>query len=654
MATILQGYHALTTGPIQAGPLVGEVGPTDAWVWAQARSEGVLTCLVVGTTISVGIGAWAPYGIVRFHLTGLHPDTEYSFQIVSSTEPGLATGVLRTAPADTARRCKIAFGSCYHAYWVANQPIFDAILNEDPNVFVLAGDSIYFASSPNAVTNLPATGADWDSETTMILAHLRSRNNPELRNLQSLLSTLAVWDDHDYGPNNSDGSFANKPASLAAFGQMWANRGFGVPGVPGVFSRVRCGPAELFLLDDRYNRVEAGKPNPQILGAAQLGWLQGALSASTAPIKLIISGSVVLPEFIGQPSTPGYEGWRTGAAAERSALLAYIEAHNITGVVFLSGDLHAGFLYHRPGTALSGGRRGPEYWEMISSPLANDIWPEPIVDTAIASSFYDPGVYEEIRTRNYGLVDIDLDRAGEELALSLRSETGASQFTVTIGIGSLATRVPTPRLRAITWVGGKAYFFKGDRYVRYTVGNVGSVQHIDPGYPANIAGNWQDFDRVDAGFVTGDKAYLFSGNGYLRMSPGGDPDGNAGTWTEDAGYPAYIQHVWTGFFRFNFDAAIVWPTNNMLYVFRGTQYVRCAATDHAAIDSAPRPILGNWPGLGEAFPDGIDAAVVWSPTTAYFFKGDQYVRYNVGPTNEGVLAGYPKSISGAWPDLAAL
>lgn len=642
----------LAGGPLVAGPMVGQVGPTDAYIWAQARRTGTTTCVVENTSIVVTTTAYDDdsNGVVKFHLAGLTPNTRYNFVIGgASNADGLAAGSFATAPADSARRCKIAFGSCFAQWKIANAPIFDAIASDTPNLFVFAGDSIY------------SDDADRTSQRTMMLAHMRCKNHDSIRGMLLQIPTVATWDDHDYGPNNADGSYGGEPTdarkvnALNAWVQSWANLTYGDGVHTGVFSRVRCGPAELFLLDDRYNRVAPGKPGgPVILGAHQLSWLKAALSSSTARIKLIVSGSVVLPEFVHQPNTPGYEGWRYDAPGERGDLLAHIEANNITGVVFISGDLHQGYLYRRLGTPKSGGRRGPDYFELISSPLGNDIWKDPIVDAPLGETFYDAGIYQEVRDLNYGMVDIDLDRAGSEVQLSLRDKDGTPFFTHGIGLNVLATRTPLEPLRAVTWVGGKAYFFKGDQYVRYTVGNVGSVQHIDSGYPAPIHGNWRDFDQVDAGFVTGDKAYLFNGNGYLRMSPpAGNPTAVAGLWTEDSGYPGYIARAWTGFFKFELDAAVVWPTNNKLYVFRGTQYVRCAADTHVA-ETAPLPIRGNWPGLAEAFPDGVDAAVVWSATTAYFFKGDQYVRYNIGPTGEGVMAGYPKPIAGAWPDLAAL
>jgi hypothetical protein len=78
--------------------------------------------------------------------------------------------------------------------------------------------------------------------------------------------------------------------------------------------------------------------------------------------------------------------------------------------------------------------------------------------------------------------------------------------------------------------------------------------------------------------------------------------------------------------------------------------VRCPTNTHVA-DHSPLPISNSFPGVIEAFPYGIDAAIVWSSTTAYFFKGEQYVRYTI---DQGVEPGYPKAISAFSPELAAL
>ena len=53
----------------------------------------------------------------------------------------------------------------------------------------------------------------------------------------------------------------------------------------------------------------------------------------------------------------------------------------------------------------------------------------------------------------------------------------------------------------------------------------------------------------------------------------------------------------------------------------------------------PQPAAQNTPGM--------QAAAVWNNGKAYFFKGSQYLRYDIAA--DKVDAGYPKPIAGNWP-----
>ena len=206
-----------------------------------------------------------------------------------------------------------------------------------------------------------------------------------------------------------------------------------------------------------------------------------------------------------------------------------------------------------------------------------------------------------------------------------------------------AARVyPSPVSPTSIWPNGKAYFFRGSQYDRYDP----KLDKVDPGYPKPIAGNWPGFPAsfaagVDAWVLwTNGKAYFFKGNQYIRYDIASDK--------VDAGYPKAIAGNWPGLWADNIDAGVVWP-DGKAYFFKGSQYTRYDVATDKADAGYPKPIAGNWPGFPASFAAGVDAAVVWNNGKAYFFKGSEYIRYDIA--TDKTDAGYPKPIKGNWSGL---
>lgn len=153
-------------------------------------------------------------------------------------------------------------------------------------------------------------------------------------NLQSLYSTvptLATWDDHDYGSNDSDSTYAYKTFSRAAFGKYWANPDY-VETNAAIYYKWSYGAADFFVLDDRWYRVEG----TSIIGATEMSWLKSSLFSSTAAVKFIVSG-VAFGDW-----AKGNDSWNASAATktERTSLFDYICNNSIKNVVLLTGDQH--------------------------------------------------------------------------------------------------------------------------------------------------------------------------------------------------------------------------------------------------------------------------------------------------------------------------
>jgi len=192
---------------------------------------------------------------------------------------------------------------------------------------------------------------------------------------------------------------------------------------------------------------------------------------------------------------------------------------------------------------------------------------------------------------------------------------------------------------------GQVYLFSGNRYAR--ISQIGDG--ADSTYPRAIAGNWKG---LPASFQSGldaalwrqsnGKIYFFKGDQYVRISRV-----SAGV---DSGYPRPIAGNWPGLplsFTQGIDAALWRKSNGKIYFFKGDQYVRFSSVSRGMDSGYPRPIAGNWPGLPDAFNQGIDAALTRRDTgQIYFFKGPAYVRYS--SVSRGIDSTYPRWIDPNW------
>ena len=227
----------------------------------------------------------------------------------------------------------VAMGSCVYI----NEPVYDrpgnpygsgyeifnSIADKKPDLMLWLGDNIYLREP------------DWGTRTGFLHRYTHSRSTPEMQRLLRSTHHYAIWDDHDFGPNDGDASFVNSALAREMFDLFWPNPTCGVPGVAGTTTSFSQSDVDFFLLDDRTFRVPADVTTAEaaMLGKAQLDWLIQALKYSDASFKLVAVGSQVLN------TAAMYENYAT-IVNERNELLRRIEAEGIRGVVFLTGDRH--------------------------------------------------------------------------------------------------------------------------------------------------------------------------------------------------------------------------------------------------------------------------------------------------------------------------
>ncbi|GAB4134524.1 MAG: alkaline phosphatase D family protein [Raineya sp.] len=253
---------------------------------------------------------------------------------------------------------KFAAGSCTYVNdtpydrpgtpYGSNYGIFSKIYEQRPDFMLWLGDNAYLREP------------DWGTKTGILYRYTHSRSLPEMQALLGSTHNYAIWDDHDFGPNDSDKSYPNKELTLEAFKLFWGNLNYGAgnsqgKGIQGSFT---WGDLQFFLLDDRYFRTANQNMASQrtILGEEQIEWLINGLSSSQASFKIIavggqfISNSKVKENFINFPE-------------ERQRIIDAIQKNKISGVVFLTGDRHF--------TELSKSDTNPPIYDLTISPLTS-------------------------------------------------------------------------------------------------------------------------------------------------------------------------------------------------------------------------------------------------------------------------------------------
>jgi len=167
----------------------------------------------------------------------------------------------------------------------------------------------------------------WNSKEAMIRAYQNQRSQTRLASFMRSRPQYAIWDDHDYGPNNAGAEFYNKDTARAVFKDMWPLQPQANPN-EGIYFSFTHNEAQFFMLDVRYFKIV----DSQLFGKIQMDWLCQELKESKAKFKFIVSGVQILCDG-------GFENFRK-YPAEFSQLMHFISENKIEGIVFNSGDVH--------------------------------------------------------------------------------------------------------------------------------------------------------------------------------------------------------------------------------------------------------------------------------------------------------------------------
>ncbi len=268
-----------------------------------------------------------PFKITKAYFSNLSAEDKYSLIVLNlADQTPLDKRDFRTLDT-TPENLRFAMCSCMDEG--QHRPeIWQNLVKQNPQVVFFIGDHVY------ADSGAPSTGAN--------PAHLwkrfcDARMTLEIFFSEKLIPIIAVWDDHDFGLNDSHSE--NYPfikESQENFNSFFAQEekycDFLVRG-PGVSTAFQYKSQLVLLLDDRSFRKPKGSKDPDAhWGKKQVNWMFDLMNKQNGP-TWFINGSQIVPAIFWKESVSGDHG------QQFKSLIAGIK--NLSSkVIFASGDVH--------------------------------------------------------------------------------------------------------------------------------------------------------------------------------------------------------------------------------------------------------------------------------------------------------------------------
>ena len=246
---------------LQSGPMVGYSTMKEVSLWVQTKQPALVYFMYWNVTTPKQQIMTDPITtqkenafIANVIVDQLEPSQQYNYELYINEEKVSLSYPLqfesqpiwlwRTDAPDFS----FVIGSCNYVNeakydrpgkpYGSNHQIFGHIANQKPNFMVWMGDNFYLRE------------ADWHSSTGIIHRYTHTRSLPEMQSVLGSMHHYAIWDDHDFGPNNSDRSFPLKRTSEKAFKLFFPRNNYIFN--EGITSHFQWADCDFFLMDNRY------------------------------------------------------------------------------------------------------------------------------------------------------------------------------------------------------------------------------------------------------------------------------------------------------------------------------------------------------------------------------------------------------------------
>ncbi len=346
---VCSNLHAIAQASLlQSGPMVGYTDMVEALLWVQTKEAAEVSFTYfpaensdeVYSTKTL-ITAEEEAFTAKFELKALKPGTKYIYQLYLNHQlvdfpypTFFETQKIWRWRGDEPEFCFLSASCAYVNETEFDRPgkpyggdyqVFKNMASHPTNFMLWLGDNVYLREP------------DWNSRSGVLHRYTHTRSLPEMQELLATRANYAIWDDHDFGPNDSDKGFYNKNMTLEAFELFWGNPTYGVGDIKGAITSFQYGDIDFFLLDNRWYRDpdKLHKEGKTMLGNAQLEWLFDNLVTSEANFKVVAMGG----QFLSDANQ--YEMYSAdGFNDERLKIIKFIQDQGIKNVVFITGDVH--------------------------------------------------------------------------------------------------------------------------------------------------------------------------------------------------------------------------------------------------------------------------------------------------------------------------
>lgn len=333
---------------LQAGPMVGYSAMRETTLWVQTKSSAKVKLVYWNVndlkkkyTTKEIITKDEDAFTAKFICNQLEPGQKYNYELYLNGKKVLRSYDLKFQTQELWQwrqdppEFNFITGSCFYVNetvydrpgkpYGSDYEIFKSIYDKHADFMLWLGDNWYYRE------------VDWDSWSGVIKRITHTRSLPELQPVLGSMHHYSIWDDHDFGPNDSDRGYWNKAKTLAAFKLFIPNPSFGINGNPGITTYFQWGDVDFFLLDDRYFRTPNDRQtgDKEMFGKQQIDWLIDNLVRSKAPFKIIATGGQML-----NPVEKDYLEIYNKFPEEKAKLLKLIQDEGVEGVIFLTGDRH--------------------------------------------------------------------------------------------------------------------------------------------------------------------------------------------------------------------------------------------------------------------------------------------------------------------------